>query len=142
MTASSQIPMVRCRLDGAEEAAARTLRYVPLSEFGLWRYLMEHRHRRQVIVEEVSVWIAEDAARWNSGFAAEELEPVLRVRFDCRSRQGLAVTVERFFPAETYPEAQEALLHHYERVPPELAATPGYFVPVHARAPQLAGSAY
>ena len=33
----------------------------------------------------------------------------------CRARRASLVPVERFFPAETYPEAQEALLSHYEQ---------------------------
>jgi hypothetical protein len=44
------------------------------------------------------------------------------------------MTVERYFPAETYPEAQEALLNHAENAHcRRLSATPGYFVPLHAR---------
>jgi hypothetical protein len=121
--------MVRCRLDGRPDAAA--VRYVPMAEFGLWQYLMENRHQRRVAVDQISVWIPEDADCWNSGFEADELEPVLRIRFEKPGPNGLAVPVERYFPAETYPEAQEALLHHFEDVPvSRIEATPGYFVPV------------
>lgn len=124
------IPIVRCRLTGHDEGAPTSLRYVPLSEFGLWKHLMETRHDRGVRVEAVSVWIAEDAALWNSGFAPEDLEPVLRVQMDVPGPQGVAIPVERFFPAETYPQAQEALLGHYTPSGPRrLVATPGYFVP-------------
>lgn len=128
MRVYDRVPMVRCRLDGAAEFAA--LRYVPLAEFGLWKYLMEHRHQRRVSVEQVSVWVPEDASQWNSGFEADELQPVLRLRFERSGPHGLAVPVERFFPAETYPEAQEALLHHFDGLPVSpLEATPGYFIP-------------
>jgi hypothetical protein len=131
MSPSERVPMVRCRLDGGDVGSYRTIRYVPLGEFGLWRYLMETRHGRSVSIEEVSFWVAEDAARWNSGFLAEDLEPVLRIRFERQGPQGWPLLVERYFPAETYPEAQEALLHHYERgVESRLRATAGYFVPV------------
>jgi hypothetical protein len=92
---------------------------------------METKHQRQVSVDAVSVWIAEDAARWNSGYQAEDLEPVLRVHFDLAGPAGVPVPVERYFPAETYPLAQEALLRHFEGSsrPNRLVATPGYFVP-------------
>ena len=132
MKEPDRVLMVRCRLDGSPEFAA--LRYVPLAEFGLWQYLMENKHGRQVAVEQISFWVPEDASQWNSGFEAEEWEPVLRVRFERSGPNGLAVPVERFFPAESYPEAQEALLHHFagEAVSP-LEATPGYFVPVRTR---------
>jgi hypothetical protein len=124
--------MVRCRLDGSSEFAA--LRYVPLAEFGLWQYLMENKHHRQVSVDQVSVWVPEDAFQWDSDFEAEDWEPVLRVRFERAGPNGLTRPVERFFPAESYPEAQEALLHHFagEAVSP-LEATPGYFIPVRTR---------
>jgi hypothetical protein len=129
MSSPDRIPMVRCRLDGGQEFS--DLRYVPLSEFGLWQYLMETKHHRRVLVEQVSIWVPEDGSAVGAGFEADELQPVLRVRFDRPVTNGLAVPVERYFPVETYPEAQEALLHHFEGVPVEhLRSTPGYFVPV------------
>lgn len=131
-----EIPLVRCRLDGPEESATQRLRYVPLGEFALWRHLMESRHGRCVTVEDVSVWVPEHPALWNSGFLEDQLEPVLRVSLTWQGDLGLPTPVERYFPAETYPEAQEALLSHH---PPaqgprhEVVATPGYFVPSGAR---------
>ena len=126
------IPIVRCRLGGrADEFGPGSLRYVPLSEFGLWRYMMETHHQRAVHVEAVSIWIAEEAASWNSGFKPEELEPVLRVCLERPGPYGVPVRMERFFPAETYPRAQEALLSHFSGpLRPRLTqAMPGYFVP-------------
>jgi hypothetical protein len=131
MTAQDTVPMVRCRLDARDESAAGALRYVPLDEFGLWRYMMEHRHGRQVTVEEISIWVAEDSARWSSFEGPDSLEPVLRVRFQQVDEDGTPMPVQRFFPAETYPEAQEALLRHYDDATRGVVrATPGYFVPV------------
>jgi hypothetical protein len=125
------IPIVRCRLGGPDEFAAAAVRYVPLSEFGLWRYLMENHHRRHVQVEAVSIWIPEEAARWNSGFRAEDLEPVLRICLERPGPYGVPVRMERFFPAETYPRAQEAFLSHYTGPlrPRLMTAIPGYFLP-------------
>lgn len=133
------IPIVRCRLTGRDEGGPASLRYVPLVEFGLWKHLMETRHARGVRVEAISVWIAEDAALWNSGFAAEDLEPVLRVQMDVTGPQGILIPVERFFPAETYPQAQEALLGHYAPSSPgRVVATPGYLVPTRRPAEAVA----
>jgi hypothetical protein len=129
---ATPVPIVRCRLGArADESPSSTLRYVPLAEFELWKHLMETRHRREVRVETVSVWIPEEAAVWNSGFAAEELEPVLRVRIDLPGPHGVSVPVERYFPAETYPRAQEAWLGHLTAAvgPKRVVATPGYVVP-------------
>jgi hypothetical protein len=125
-------------LSASELDADNALRYVPLAEFELWKHLMETRHERRVSVEAVSIWVAEDAARWNSGFAEEELEPVLRVHLELQGPHGVPIPVDRYFPAETYPQAQEALLGHYvgEARPTRLVATPGYFVPEARSHPQ------
>lgn len=136
MATCEQIPLVRCRLNGAEGTVA-CLRYIPVAEFQLWRHLMETRHRRRVTIEETSIWIPEEAALWNSGFAAEDLEPVLRIQVDLPGPRGVPVPVERFFPAETYPQAQEALLSHFEgQRPQRVTATPGYFVPAEVATPE------
>jgi hypothetical protein len=131
MASSEPVPIVRCHLSGPLEGSPSNLRYVPLAEFGLWKHLMETKHGRQVSVESISIWVAEEAARWNSGYQAESLEPVLRVQFDVAGPEGVPVPVARYFPAETYPLAQEALLRHFEGPlrPDRLIATPGYFVP-------------
>jgi hypothetical protein len=129
MGVSERVPMVRCRLDGSEWSEDG-LRYVPLDEFELWRNLMETRHGRRVTVEAISIWMSEEPEIWNSGFAPEDLEPVLRVRVDLPGPHGVPKTVVRFFPAETYPVAQEKLLSHMPGAPEAaVVATPGYFVP-------------
>jgi hypothetical protein len=47
---------------------------------------------------------------------------------------GVRVPVERFFPAETFPEAKAALLSHFDaRCRWTLDARPGYFVAGAAR---------
>ncbi len=141
MGVRERVALVRCRLEGPEAALTSSVRFVPLGEFELWRFLMETRHRRRVTVEAVSLWMAEEPAVWNSGFAAEDLEPVLRVRLELPGPHGVPVPVERFFPAETYPRAQEALLSHMPggtRAP--VIATPGYFVPAEHRAPSPVAS--
>ena len=123
------VPMVRCRLDGSDESC--DLRYVPAAEFGLWRHLMASEHGRPVTVEEVSVWLPEDPAILDEDIDVEKLEPVLRVRFEKPGPEDAAtvVPVVRFLPCETYPEAKEALLGHFdEDCLKTLEETPGYFV--------------
>jgi hypothetical protein len=129
------VPVVRCRIDGDEESEAGTLRYVPAAEFDLWRHLMETRPGREVTVDALSIWVPEEPSRWNSGYAPDDLEPVLRLRLDLPGRYGVPLTVERFFPAETYPRAQEALLSHYRgrSRPLRVEASAGYFVPPPSR---------
>jgi len=124
--------MVRCHLDAGQDT--RQARFVPAAEFELWRHLMETRHLRAVTVDEVSVWVPEAPGAWDSSLDAEALHPVLRIRFEKPGPQGTMVPVERYFPAETYPEAKAALLAHFDpRCRWSVEATPGYFVPAAAR---------
>ena len=131
------VPIVRCCLDGRGDNPS-SVRYVPLVEFELWRHFMETRHHRHVRVEAVSVWVPENAWLREAGYAIEELEPVLRVHLDLVGPHGVPVPVDRFLPAETYPEAREALLAHFQRrrLWRGMTATPGYVVPARAQADQ------
>ena len=119
--------MVRCHLDGSEDS--HNVRYIPASEFELWRHFMSTQYSRPVTVDEVSVWRPESPEMLDDDIDAETLEPVLRVRFEKPGPEGSIVPVVRFFPYETYPEAKEALLSHFDEDCQEsLDETPGYFV--------------
>jgi hypothetical protein len=125
--------MVRCHLAPGEDPT-ETLRYVRLAEFELWRYMMETRHRRVVVVEEVSLWVPEAASLLTTSISDPELcEAVVRINFEVPGSHGFPVPVERFLPAHTYPEARAALLSHFESADPDVIATAGYFVPAAAR---------
>ena len=127
------IPLVRCHLAPGDDPA-ETLRYVRLAEFELWRYMMETRHGRVVVVEEASLWVPEDASLLTSAIGDPELcEAVVRIHFEVPGSHGVPVPVERFLSAETYPEAQAALLAHYESASRVVTTTAGYFVPAAAR---------
>jgi hypothetical protein len=133
MSWQEPVPMVRCHL-GPGEDPAQTLRYVRLAEFELWRYMMETRHRRVVVVEEAALWFPEDASLLTSAIGDPELcEAVVRIQFEVPGPHGFPVPVERFLPAETFPEAQAALLSHFDSAYRGVTATAGYFVPAAAR---------
>lgn len=124
------VPLVRCRLSGPVEEPTDTLRYVPLAEFGLWQHLMQTRHARRVNVESVSLWISEDPSRWDCRFEPEDLDPVHRLRLEVPGPFGKPVPIERYLPADAYPQARDAILAHFggrERTP-SVVATPGYFL--------------
>jgi hypothetical protein len=133
MNRHEPVAMVRCHL-GPGDDPAQTLRYVRLSEFELWRYMMETRHRRVVVVEEVSLWVPENASLLRSSISDPDLcEAVVRIHFEVPGPHGVPVPVERFLSAQTYPEAQAALLAHFASRYRRVTATPGYFVPAAAR---------
>ena len=90
------VPLVRCHLAPGDDPA-ETLRYVRLAEFELWRYMMETRHGRVVVVEEVSLWVPEDASLLTSAIGDPELcEAVVRIHFEVPGSHGVPVPVERF----------------------------------------------
>ena len=129
MTHETPLAMVRCRLDDSEDSC--NVRYVPASEFELWRHFMATQYGRPVTVDEISVWLPEDPAILADDIDVEKLEPVLRVRFEKPAPEGAAtiVPIVRFLSSETYPEAKEALLGHFdEDCRKSLEETPGYFV--------------
>ena len=132
MSRYEPVPIVRCHVEPGEDPA-RTVRYIPLAEFELWRYLMETRHKRSIRVEDVSVWVPEDASLLTSIADPEQCEPVLRIQFEARSEYGVPIPVQRFLSAETFPEAQAALLSHFEPAYRVVTSTAGYFVPRAAR---------
>jgi hypothetical protein len=51
------------------------------------------------------------------------------VNFEVRGAYDFPVPVERYLPADTYPEAQAALLSHFQLAYRVVTATAGYFVP-------------
>ena len=123
------LPMVRCRLDNSLDSTH--VRYVPAAEFDLWRNLMITQHNRPVAVDAVSVWIPDTPKVWDADVDADRLEPVLRVRFEkaLPEDEQTLVPVVRFMAIETYPEAREALLAHFDpSCLGSLEETPGYFV--------------
>ena len=118
------VPLVRCRL--ADGDGGR--RYVPVTEFGLWRHLMESRHGRRVEVEAVSVWIDAESAAGDS--RAQGSEAVLRLRIELPGPFGVAIPIERYAAAEDVEALREVLHSHYGlRMRPGCESlTSGFFV--------------
>lgn len=125
-----EVPLARCRLDGEEAVPGATLRYVPMADLDLWRFLMEGRHGRRVSIEAVSVWVPERACWWGPEVVPEDLVPVLRLVFERPGPGGVRVPMERFFPAESAQKAVSALLSHFPgaEAPRQVDAIPGYFL--------------
>lgn len=113
------------------------MRYVPATEFDLWRHLMESKYGRSIVVDSVSVWVPEKPDVWDDGIDADQLEAVVRLRFEKPGPGGTAIPVIRYLATESFREAKAALLAHFDlRCRWSLEATPGYFViaPEDARA--------
>jgi len=140
-----KVKLVKCRLrrNGVSEPAGNgsagegNVRYIPLEEFHLWRYYMEHQHGFVVEDPEISFWAdAEALMEWMDRIAPERLEPVVEVRFYAYSPEAqTAVPVRRYLSGERYADLKRRLLRHYPAVlspdaqlAPELREHRGYFV--------------
>jgi hypothetical protein len=127
MKSEDPVAMVRCRLDRNQDNSE--IRFIPASEFDLWRHLMESKYSRTVTVEDVSVWVPEKADVWDEGIDADQLAAVVRLRFEKAGPRGTTIPVIRYLATETYREARAALLKHFDlRVRWSVEVTPGYFV--------------
>jgi hypothetical protein len=97
---------------------------------------MQTRHGRVVTVDDASIWVPEVPQASldpmiDPTIDPDVLLPVLRISFDQPGPQGIAVPVVRFLPNETYPEAKEALLSHFDpRCRQTARETRGYFLAV------------
>jgi hypothetical protein len=127
MKPESPVAMVRCRLDPNRENSE--IRFIPASEFDLWRHLMESKYSRTVAVEDVSVWVPEKTEVWDDGIDADQLEAVVELRFEKPGPKGTVIPVVRYLATDTYREARAALLKHFDlRCRWSVEVTPGYFV--------------
>lgn len=123
------IALVRCAmLRGGQEPQRR---YVRQTEFGLWRHLMEKRHRVVVVAQRASHWLSDRVAPGEPDFEPETCEPLVRLCCQVRGPGGLPMPLERYLPPEELEPAQSALLSHYEgRLEGNrLVLIPGYFMP-------------
>ena len=132
--------MVRCRLDGPDDDPARALRYVPLAEFELWRYLMETRHAPRSPSRTSRSGCPRTRRCWTSAI----VDPEAASRCCASASRGRARRARRCPSSASSPrrpirEAQEALLAHFESgLRAALTRPPGYFVPAAASAASAA----
>ena len=107
--------LVRCEIKraGSDEG---TVRYVPLEIFGLWEFLMRHKHRFDVSASVASLWIDVDENP-EVAYGENQYERVTEVTLLRYSdADGMFSKVNRYFPTGEYPALKSLLLKHYEGV--------------------------
>jgi len=104
--------LVRCTV-GREGDKTRSVRYVPMEIFGLWRHLMETKHGLGVGEKQASLWIdTEESAEFS--YSEQECEPVTELTLFIFSKQDqMYGRVCRYIPAEEYEDVKGILLRHY-----------------------------
>ena len=105
--------LVRCEIRHEGDANRATVRYVPLEIYGLWEYLMSHRHGFRVESSKASLWLdAEEAPE--SAYEEREFERVTEVSvFLYSGRDDMFTRVCRYFPTHECEPLKKIFLSHY-----------------------------
>ena len=130
--------IVKCfvRNRGAD-GSSRSSRFVPLDLFNLWKFLMEERHRFEIVEPVTSLWF-EKGATSESSYAGIDYEPVQQVElFYFSENDGMLHQEIRYFPSsdpEKYRMIREAFVSHYRdgrshsEGDPKLNENPGVWI--------------
>lgn len=103
--------LIRCTVHGASD----TVRYVELTQFRLWEYMMQHRHNLAVSGHALCLWLGEETFLRNAGpFShAGELVDVNRILitvFD--PDHHYLFDIQRYVPTEDSTAISNILLSH------------------------------
>jgi len=105
--------LVRCEVRREGEAYESSVRFVPLEIYGLWEYLMMHRHGFEVLASRASLWLdAEEAPE--SAYEEHQFERVTEVSvFLYSGRDDMFTRVCRYFPTIECDVLRRIFLAHY-----------------------------
>jgi hypothetical protein len=124
--------IVRCEIRRAGSVSPATERFVPLEIFGLWEYLMTHKHSFEVLNPRASLWLdMEDSP--DSAYGEAQFERVTEVTaFVYSERDGMFTRARRYFATDRCEELKRIFLSHYEReggrLQTHLRERPGVFL--------------
>lgn len=130
--------IVRCLVSRPDDRSpAKSVRYVPLEVFELWRNLMTCKHDFKVEEDCVSLWFDIDGDP-SVTYADANYEKVVRVLLSVYSQEdGMFRRITRYFPAGSYSEIKPRFLSHYARYfddsafPPRIDETHGVWLKRH-----------
>lgn len=104
--------IVRCEV-GRPGREPYGVRFIPLEIFGMWKYLMEHKHQFEVRTEEPSLWLELDPIAPIEA-ARGSVEPVTELQlFVVTPSQGILQEVRRYLPSTEVEVVRPVLLRHY-----------------------------
>jgi hypothetical protein len=105
--------LVRCEIGRAGNSGG-SVRFIPLDIFGMWKYLMLHKHQFEVRAAVPSLWVELEEA---GGMDLEEgrIERVTEVRlYVFNDRDSMLSEVCRYVPTDEIDEVRPVLLKHYD----------------------------
>jgi hypothetical protein len=124
--------IMRCEIRRAGSLAPTTERFVPLEIFGLWEYLMTHKHSFEVLNARASLWLdMEDSPE--TAYGEAQFERVTEVTaFVYSERDGMFTRARRYFATERCEDLKRIFLSHYEadagRLQTHLRERPGIWL--------------
>jgi len=124
--------IIRCEIRRAGSSAPATERYVPLEIFGLWEYLMTHKHSFEVLNPRASLWLdMEDSPE--TAYGEAQFERVTEVTaFVYSERDGMFTRARRYFATEHCEDLKRFFLSHYQgdgaRLQTHLRERPGIWL--------------
>ena len=105
--------LVRCliRTPGSKEEGSP--RFIPLEIFGLWEYLMTHKHEFEVVQPRASLWLdMEDSPE--TAYSEQQFERVTEVTaFVYSNRDEMFTRACRYFRTDECPKLKPIFLAHY-----------------------------
>ncbi|HVP38600.1 MAG TPA: hypothetical protein VMS93_05380 [Candidatus Saccharimonadales bacterium] len=103
--------LVRCEVQS--RSSPPSARYIPMEIYGLWEYLMVHKHGFEVHNCGASLWIDVEESP-EVAYTESSYERVTEVTLFVYSEpDGMFTRVCRYFPTESYPELRSIFLAHY-----------------------------
>jgi len=124
--------IMRCEIRRAGSPGPGTERFVPLEIFGLWEYLMTHKHSFEVLNARASLWLdMEDSP--DTAYGEAQFERVTEVTaFVYSERDGMFTRARRYFATDRCEELKRIFLSHYEvdggRLQTHLRERPGIWL--------------
>lgn len=105
--------LLRCRIRPRGSTDAGSERFIPLEIFGLWEYLMTHRHDFEVVGPSASLWLdMEDSPE--AAYQDHQYERVTEVTaFVYSGRDDMFTRARRYFATADCERLKGIFLSHY-----------------------------
>ena len=99
---------------GEGKQSVSDVRYVPLVEYDLWKFLMSQRHNFAIKEEEYTIWIDEEEYEKKKGlYPDKNLEFVNRIIVYLFAKSdNMIFSVNRYFPKKNYDKVKQTFLSH------------------------------
>jgi len=105
--------LVRCQIRTPGSKEEGSSRFIPLEIFGLWEYLMTHKHEFEVVQPRASLWLdMEDSPE--TAYSEQQFERVTEVTaFVYSNRDEMFTRACRYFRTEECATLKPIFLAHY-----------------------------